>query len=121
MKPFDKIAALYFEAHVTIEPIFDDKLEEAKQIAVKHGFKVASLLMKKRAEDTAERSQYDTFMTGHSRSYLTLTENTILLVKELQEKGFKVWRYKMEDTLFDSRTCDILGLLEETNDIKADM
>lgn len=38
----------YYESHITIEPVFDDKLELASNIAIKYKFKVASLLMQKR-------------------------------------------------------------------------
>jgi hypothetical protein len=107
----DIISNLYFETHVTIEPIFDERLSEAGEIANKHGFRVASLLMKKRETDTEERSQYDTFMTGHGKSLNLMKANVTSLVNELNEKKFKVWRYKIEDTVMDSRTNDEMGLL----------
>jgi hypothetical protein len=102
---------LYFEAHVTIEPIFDEKLEQAKVLAESCGFKIASLLMKKRGEDTPERSKYDTFMTGHSKNYGVIANKVIELVERLRVAGFKVWRYKIEDTICDSRTEDIFNIL----------
>lgn len=104
-------AALYFESHVTIEPIFDELAHaHAGHIAAKYNFKIAKLLMQKRKEDTEERSKHDTFMTGHSNDYLDIVERTRGLVLELQKNRFKVWRYKVEDTLFDSRNDDYLGL-----------
>lgn len=106
---------MYYESHVTIEPIFDDRLEQAKQLALKHKFKVANLLMQKRNEDSPERSKYDTFMTGH---YTTnpgdlniFTQNMKSLIKDLQDHGFKVWRYKIEHVILDSRTKDEYQLL----------
>lgn len=112
----DAVAKLYFESHVTIEPIYDEKLEIASNIAKLHGFKIATLLMKKRAEDTETRSQYDTFMTAHSKSLSKMIIGITGLVEELQKQGFKVWRYKIEDIMMDSRTKDVLNLLGDVNE-----
>jgi hypothetical protein len=102
----------YYESHITIEPIFDEKLEEAKQIAEKYGFKVASLLMQKRKEDTEQRSKYDTFMTAHGHSLLEMEASIRNVVRELLSHGFKIYRYKIEDVVMDSRNEDVLKLLE---------
>jgi len=104
-------AKYYYEVHVTIEPVFDDKLEQARLIAEKYKFRVANLLMKKREKDTEERSAKDTFMTGHGKLYRDVATRVIGLVKELHAEGFKVWRYKIEDTMIDSRITDELDLL----------
>ena len=94
---------LYYEAHVTIEPVFDERLEDLKKIAFYWGFRVADLLMVKRPNDTPERSKYDTFMTARNTDYDIIHDNTIRCVDNLFEAGFKVWRYKIEDTLLDVR------------------
>jgi len=132
---------LYFEAHVTIEPVFDDPCEvcqgcgvvppgrectvcngegkltssdlgAVKQIAKSHGFKVADLLMQKRKADTQERSKDDTFCTARSKSYEDIHGRTVGLIVDLKSAGFKVWRYKIEDTVLDSKYSDVLGLLD---------
>lgn len=105
------IVELYLEAHVTIEPVFDTQRELAGQVAQKYGFKLAKLLMQKEREVTPERSNMDTFMTGHSKSKLDINRRTKDLVLALKADGFKVWRYKIEDTLVDSRTKDEWELL----------
>ena len=102
---------LYFECHVTIEPVFDEKLELARMISRDFGFKVADLLMKKRKGDAEERSQHDTFTTGRSKSYPDIHERMVGLIKALKSADFKVWRYKIEDTLLDSKQNDSLELL----------
>lgn len=104
---------LYFECHITIEPVFDEQLEQAKEIASKAGFRVASLLMKKRAKDTEKRSQYDTFMTATNVNYENLEARMKECIGDLKDVGFKVWRYKIEDTVIDSRHNDCLGLIGE--------
>jgi hypothetical protein len=101
-----------FECHVTISPVFDDDLVLVEEIAKKHNFKVANLLMQRRKEDTPERSKNDTFMTGHDRSYNDLKNKMILLIKELQNCGFDVWRYKIEEILVDSKLLDTFDLLD---------
>jgi hypothetical protein len=111
MGQFDEVP-LYLEAHITIEPVFDERRELATEVAGRFNFKLAELLMKKRAEDTEERSAKDTFMTGHSKSKNDLSLRVQHLVRALQAHGFKVWRYKVEDTLVDSRTNDEWNLID---------
>ena len=109
----DVISDLYFECHITIEPVFDGKLSHADFLAKKHKFSVADLLMKKREKDTLKRSEMDTFMTGRNKSFNTLKTNMESLIKELLAEGFKVWRYKIEDTILDSKFNDSLELLNK--------
>lgn len=106
---------LYLEAHVTIEPVFDGRRETAGRIAVGHGFRLAELLMKKERKATERRSDKDTFMTGHSKSKADINARTQALVADLLAAGFKVWRYKIEDTLLDSRYGDVWGVLQVNN------
>ena len=73
---------LYLECHVTFEPVFGDDLARLSGIAERNGFKVADLLMQKRLTDTAERSKYDTFMTGHGEDMADLVARTVSLVYE---------------------------------------
>jgi hypothetical protein len=94
---------LYYESHITISPEFDEKLEELKGIVKLFNFRVADLLFAKRACDTPERSRFDTFCTARNKSYDEIRVNTLGCVEALGRKGFKVWRYKIEDTLLDVR------------------
>lgn len=98
----------YYESHVTIEPVFEERLELLRKIGPEYGFHVATLLMKKRPQDTAERSQNDSFCTARGISYSDLKDRTIDFVKRLQDEGFTAWRYKIESTLLDSRYDDSL-------------
>lgn len=104
-------ARLYFEAHVTIEPVFDDRRDQARILAECWRFRLAELLMQKRTVDTEERSAKDTFMTGHGKNLSDLRRRMAMLVGELRAAGFKVWRYKIEDTVVDSRVSDEYRLL----------
>lgn len=104
---------LYYECHVTIEPILDEaKLQRIKLLAREHQFKVADLLMVKRPTDTPQRSSKDTFMTGHSDEYHLLENRMKGLIRCIKSEGIKVWRYKIETVPLDSRVSgDTLGLL----------
>lgn len=104
-------ARLYYESHVTIAPVFDEVRVGADILARQYGFKLAKLLMKKRELDTPERSDLDTFMTSHSKELEDILKRTSDLVIALKTKGYKVWRYKIEDTVLDSRNADELMLL----------
>lgn len=96
----------YYEAHVTIDPVFDDRLKQFETIARAHGFRVATLLMQKRKEATPERGVNDSFCTGRSISYSDIKDRMLALLTALREDGFRVWRYKIESTLLDSRYDD---------------
>lgn len=99
---------LYYECHVTIEPVFDERLEEAGQLAKFYGFRIASLLMQKRKDDTPERSKYDTFMTAHDKTFGPLMDRARQLAAALMVAGFRVHRVKIEDTVFDTKHGDAL-------------
>lgn len=92
---------LYLESHVTIAPVFDGERERASEIAKRFGFKIAHLVMIKGGVD--KPSQRDTFMTGHDKNIDDLAVRTKLVVTELRAAGFKVWRYKIESCVIDSR------------------
>lgn len=104
-------AQYYLESHITIEPVFDERQKQAEFIAGKYDFKMAHLLMQKERASTAERSNRDSFLTGHSKSRTNIQTRTMNLVADLQNAGFKVWRYKIEDTLIDSKFEDVWHVL----------
>lgn len=101
----------YFECHLTVEPVFGDRLEELKRLSGNLSFHVADLLMQKRTEDTPERSKNDTFCTAHSKNYFQLETAMKDLIASLKFNGFKVWRYKIENIMLDSKSNDVLGVL----------
>ncbi len=93
---------LYFECHVTIDPVFDERRAIASAIAQCYKFKLAKLIMEKGGE--LKQSELDTFMTGHGQDYKDLEERMVSLIEHLNRGGmFKVRRYKIENTLLDSR------------------
>ena len=98
--------SLYYESHVTVEPVFDTRLEQLKFICELHGFRVADLLMQKRPEDTPERSRFDTFCSSRSVDPAVLTQRMYDLCRACASAGFRVWRYKIENVIVDSKVDD---------------
>jgi hypothetical protein len=99
-------AKLYFEAHITIDPVPEEQRPVVQTLGNPWGFKLAKLLMQK-----GEPSKIDTFMTAHGGDSDDVGRRVRGMVIDLQRHGFNVRRYKVEDTLYDSRSEDVLGLL----------
>ena len=102
---------MYYECHVTIEPVFDERREALASLADRFFFKLADLLMKKRKADTEERSDKDSFLTSTHVDYNLLLVRMEHLIKALKQEDYKVHRYKIEYVMLDSRSDDELGLL----------
>jgi hypothetical protein len=98
--------SLYYEAHITIDPVEGLRRALAEQLASYEHFKLAKLLMAKGAP-----SKLDTFMTGHATELKALELRTESLIRALLAHGFTVRRYKIEDCILDSRRHDVWGLL----------
>lgn len=102
---------LYYESHITIEPTDENGREDIEKIAGQFNFKLAKLLMQKRSVDTPERSKYDTFCTGHGTDQQDILNRMKACIMWLKIHGFKVWRYKIECVIIDSRNEDSLNIL----------
>jgi hypothetical protein len=101
---------LYYEAHITIDPVFDIKLEQFKMLSKRYNFRVAKLLMEKGGEYNVPSTR-DSFCTSRSTDFTKIVNDTICLVDALKIANFKVRRYKIEDTIVDSNIKDKYGLL----------
>jgi len=104
---------LYYESHVTIDPVDGVRLDEFKLICQLHTFKVADLYMRK-GKDLSP-STVDCFCTARAKTEEVITDKTIKLVEALLHNKFVVRRYKTEQTLVDSKLGDTWGLLLKTN------
>jgi hypothetical protein len=93
------IEALYYECHVTIEPVQDERLTEFSNICSSYGFKVATLLMQK----SLDRSNLDSFCTGKATNFAFLKARMDFLLSDLNKAKFNVYRYKIESILLDSK------------------
>ena len=103
-------ARLYFEAHITIDPVDEEKRAALQELidVPECRFKLAKLVMDK--EGTP--SKLDTFCTGHSRSLSDIKSRVVNTVQTLKANGYYVRRWKIEDTLFDSRSGDTLEMMQ---------
>lgn len=95
-KPPTHTTDLYFEAHITIEPVTPTQKITLGVIGRRHGFRMATFLLKKGSQAVP-----DDFFTGRGTDYDALLEKTLYLVDYLQSVGIKVKRYKIENTLLD--------------------
>ena len=89
---------LYYESHVTIEPVFDEKLERFVSLCTSRGFRVAKLLMQK-----GVANDKDSFCTGQSKDIDELRHRMILLVDSLLDNEFTIYRYMIEAVVLDVR------------------
>ena len=97
-----ELRPIYYECHVTIEPVDPDtapsQFTVLQSIVTAHGFKLADLYMQK-----GPRSNKDSFCTAHSTCWEHIYEQMCELVRKLGEWDFEVRRYKIESVVFDSR------------------
>lgn len=97
---------LYFECHVTLDPVQGERLALLERLSAERGFKVATFLMEK------DGVTPDALTSARDKDYLEILQRMILLVEDCRMRGFVVRRYKIENTLLDSKMeGDILRLL----------
>lgn len=96
-------ARLYYEAHITCDPVFGTRRVLMEMVMRPMGFRVAKLLMRKREGDAETPHEDDSFCTGRSTDLEILTSRTKEAIVALRKHGFVVRRYKIEDTLLDSK------------------
>jgi len=98
---------LYYESHITIDPVLDEyDLNRLKKLVKPFGFRVAKLVMLKGADH-----KKDSFMTARRTDWHAIYQNTKWAVNQLRIEGFNVRRYKIEDTLLDSNIEDEMKVL----------
>lgn len=103
--------SLYYEIHVTLHPDFaEDRLAIAQQLGNEHRFHMADLVYLKGAPDRAEG---DMFFTSRTTFFEDAVNKVDQFCKALAEHGFRPIRYKIEDTILDSRIDDRLGLIRD--------
>lgn len=102
--------SLYHEMHVTIEFPGEHVLPYVRILLDKmpHWHMGDLLLMKN--ED--ERSHKDLFFTSRADTKIEAWMYTLAFCSVLRDHGFKIVRYKLEDTVVDSRINDEWKLLQ---------
>lgn len=103
--------SLYYEIHVTLAPDFD-RLEEVKFLGKKHSFHMGKLLLMKKEDQLSHK---DMFLTGRTFSYYDACKVTQDLITDLKFAGFTILRYKIENTVLDSKIKDMFEVLNDQN------
>lgn len=103
LEKYSPAAPRYYESHITISPVEGRDLLFFQEVCRGFNFKVADLLMVKDRKITNERSNLDSFATGHGRTEEELLNRTKQLVEKLKNLGFQVWRWKIEACLHDEK------------------
>lgn len=94
---------IYYECHVTIEPVFDERLDKFKRICEKYKFRAADLFLQKRKEDLPTRSSKDSFCTSKGLDFEEIKVRMKQLVEDLRKESCQVWRQKIEAVILDDR------------------
>lgn len=87
-----------YEIHVTIDPVYGEKLEHFKYLAEIFRFKVANLI-----KQNGQPNDRDQFATSHTDTLAKATERTRHFVDSLRNADFNVRRYKVEQIILDSK------------------
>lgn len=96
---------LYYECHVTIEPVEGDMAHILRELSIQHNFRVSTFVMHK------DGSTPDAFTSARDASYACMLTRMVAFISALREGGYKIKRYKIEDTILDSNHGgDSLGL-----------
>ncbi len=107
--------ANYYECHITVDPVFKDKLDILIAQAGNQYFRVADLVMLKE-DGSSKVSTKDAFLTGRHEDFNILYERMHELIRCLKWWGFTIRRYKIEKTILDSKYFDICKLIEKKPD-----
>lgn len=94
---------LYYECHITIDPVFGERLEAFAALCQAERFRPAKLLMQKAREATPLVSDKDTFATGHGREYDDIEARMRRVVAAANAAGFRTRRYTIEAVVLDER------------------
>lgn len=98
--PIDIKSRLYYEAHITVEPIERGTIhwDNFNDLAATKDFRVSTFTM-----DGAKD-----FMSCRDESLRSICERVADMVRSIERGGWTVLRWKIEDTLFDSNRGDSL-------------
>lgn len=96
----------YYEAHITLEDT--DRPEDLQSLLTDLGIKVVDLV---NIPLDGLLNEEGIITTLHSNRLDLLKDRVVYSVQALQSNGYKVLRYKIESTIFDSKHHDKFQLL----------
>lgn len=100
-EPASDLSRLYYEAHITIEPLTVEDTHWVDDLCLTFEFRRSTFEMHKEKVPNA-------FISARDPSFRSMVERVTEMVTQLQEGGLRVLRYKIEDTLLDSNRGDVL-------------
>jgi len=95
---------LYYEAHITLTPL-EEHQQKLLTVLLAYGggvWRQSTFVMETDGPTPAA------FLSSRSASLIIITEETRRMVEIIRDLGLEVTRYKIEDTLLDSRRGDVL-------------
>ena len=102
MRKHDDASRLYYEAHISLEPLDDSQIKVIDKMCVAMGWKRATFVMNKNNVPNG-------FITARHTSFKNIRRMVVVMVDELKKMpDVKLLRYKIEDTLLDSNHGDEL-------------
>lgn len=105
-----KQSDLYYEVHVTIEPVEQERYTLFKSLSSKQKFWCSEWMLKK-------EEGFNFFATTRGKDYTETYNRMVKLIIDLIQNGFKVMRYKIEDTVLDSKIDDKLNLISGYSEV----
>lgn len=99
---------LYYECHITIDPVTNERQQNLKEIIHHYNFRIADLYLKKDNGEQGDKHTLDCFVSGRSNDYVDIFLRMKACILSLRNNAFNVRRFKIEDTLLDSRKGDTL-------------
>jgi hypothetical protein len=93
---------LYYEVHVTITPPKPSEVEHLSMLASKYGFRMAKLF-KLSDGSSNDKDAFFTYRSTPGELFEQVRSKMLHFVGELAMELFTVKRYKIEDTLLDTK------------------
>lgn len=100
-------SARYYEAHITVQAAEEVQWDHFAATARKYGWKASKF-----DEDEVDDMSGMWFLSARHPSYEFIASDIVDQIHLLNLTGFIVLRYKIEDTLLDSKLGDTLEGLE---------
>lgn len=94
---------LYYEAHITIEPAEGQEFQDFAQVAQMGGWKASRF-----GEDEVDHYEGHFFVSRRGKHLEIMKRAVATTVSYFEMASYKVIRWKIEDTLLDSKHGDTL-------------
>ena len=105
---------LYYECHVTVEPPTSiGRVNQLDSLAKARGWRMSTFTMLKPGAEPP-----NAFISYRNQDYDKTCYSVAGVINALESVGFKVLRWKIEDTLFDSNKGDTLEMIRNADPIK---